>query len=112
MPGAIKPPPQSKLAEEQQAFEQRQKQAQRTALVLKQISDPTRLRTLLMLSDGEKHVVALADELGVAQPVVNHHLSLLRHGGLVTPRRHGRSSYYELTEAGERLAKLMKAIMG
>ena len=35
------------------------KQVQRTANLLKQVSDPTRLQIILMLSEGEKNVGAL-----------------------------------------------------
>src|SRR3954454_13808894 len=65
----------------------RLKQAQRAAVLLKQVSDATRLQVILMLSEGEKHVGALCDELASSQPAVSHHLALLRHGGIIAPRR-------------------------
>src|SRR3954447_18572719 len=89
----------------------RLKQAQRAAILLKQVSDATRLRVVLMLSEGEKHVGALCDELGVSQLAVSHHLALLRHGGIITPRRQGKNNFYSLTEAGEELAKVVKAVV-
>jgi hypothetical protein len=60
--------------------EQRLKQAQRASILLKQVSDPTRLQVVLMLSDGEKHVGGLCEQLSQSQPAVSHHLALLRHG--------------------------------
>src|SRR5215212_9298484 len=65
----------------------RLKQAQRAAVLLKHVSDPTRLRVILMLAEGEKHVGALSGELEQSQPAVSHHLALLRHGGIIAPRR-------------------------
>ena len=90
----------------------RLKQAQRAAVLLKQVSDPTRLRVILMLAEGEKHVGALCDEMGFSQPAVSHHLALLRHGGIIAPRRQGKNNFYSLTEAGEELARVVKAVVG
>jgi len=89
----------------------RLKQAQRAATLLKQVSDPTRLQVILMLSDGERHVGALSEELSQSQPAVSHHLALLRHGGIISPRRQGKNNFYGLTETGEELAKVVKSIM-
>jgi len=88
------------------------KQIQRTAVLLKQVSDPTRLLVLLMLSEGERHVGALCDELNQSQPAVSHHLALLRHGNIITPRRQGKNNFYGLTPTGEELVKIAKIVMG
>ncbi len=91
--------------------EQNFKEIQRAAILLKQASDPTRMLVLYMLSEGEKHVGALCDELQQSQPAVSHHLALLRHGGLIAPRRQGKNNFYSLTESGERLSKVVGALM-
>jgi DNA-binding transcriptional ArsR family regulator len=91
---------------------QRQKHAQRAAILLKQISDPTRLQVVLLLADGERHVGALCEALGQSQPAVSHHLALLRHGSIIAPRRQGKNNFYGLTDIGEELAKVVKAVMG
>ena len=90
--------------------EQRQKQARRAATLLKHVSDATRLQVILMLSEGERYVGALSQQLGQSQPAVSHHLALLRHGGLIAPRRQGKNNFYSLTETGEDLAKVAKAL--
>jgi DNA-binding transcriptional ArsR family regulator len=90
----------------------RLKQAQRAAILLKQVSDPTRLQVILMLSEGEKHVGALCESLGQSQPAVSHHLALLRHGSIIAPRRQGKNNFYALTDAGEQLASIVKTIIG
>jgi DNA-binding transcriptional ArsR family regulator len=91
--------------------EQRLKQVQRAAILLKQVSDPTRLQVISMLSEGEKHVGALCSELSQSQPAVSHHLALLRHGGIIAPRRQGKNNFYGLTEAGKDLAVVVKAVL-
>jgi DNA-binding transcriptional ArsR family regulator len=100
-----------KTAKAKKDSEQRFRSAQRAAILLKQVSDPTRLQVVLMLADGEKHVGALCDDLGLGQPAVSHHLALLRHGSIIAPRRQGKNNFYGLTEIGEELAKVVKAVM-
>jgi DNA-binding transcriptional ArsR family regulator len=89
----------------------RLKQAQKAAGLLKQVSDPTRLQVILMLAEGEKHVGALCETLNQSQPATSHHLALLRHGGIITPRRQGKNNFYSLTEAGEQLASIVKNVI-
>lgn len=100
-----------KASKAKKESDQRQKLAQRAAILLKQVSDPTRLQVILMLSAGEKHVGALCDELSQSQPAVSHHLALLRHGGIIAPRRVGKNNFYALTETGEQLAGVVKSVM-
>ena len=65
--------------------------------VFKLLSDETRLRVLLYLGRPEElHVRALCERLGQNQPVVSHHLSLLRVAGLVESRRDGKHNYYRI----------------
>jgi DNA-binding transcriptional ArsR family regulator len=92
--------------------EQRFRQAQRAAGLLKQVSDPTRLRIIMMLSEGERHVGSMGAEVAQSQPAVSHHLALLRHGGLIIPRREGKNNFYSLTESGEALAEVVRTLIG
>jgi DNA-binding transcriptional ArsR family regulator len=101
----------AKASKTKKAAELRLKQAQKAAMLLKQVSDPTRLQVILMLSDGEKHVGALSGELNQSQPAVSHHLALLRHGGIIAPRRQGKHNFYDLTDAGEELAIVVKSLL-
>jgi DNA-binding transcriptional ArsR family regulator len=89
----------------------RLKQAQRAAMLLKHVSDPTRLQVILTLAEGERHVGALCEQLSQSQPAVSHHLALLRHGGVITPRRQGKNNFYGLTETGSDLARVVKALI-
>ena len=101
----------AKATKAKKGADQRLKQAQRAAILLKQVSDPTRLQVILMLAEGEKHVGALCDELNQSQPAVSHHLALLRHGSIISPRRQGKNNFYGLTDAGEKLAAVVKEVM-
>src|SRR3954452_23150391 len=91
--------------------ELRLKQARRASTLLKQVSDATRLQVILALSEGEGHGGALCEQLNQSQPAVSHHLALLRHGGIISPRRQGKNNFYSLTDTGEELAKVVKSVV-
>ena len=102
----------AKVSKTQKDAALRFKQAQQAANLLKMVSDPTRLQVVMMLSDGEKHVGALSEVLYHSQPATSHHLALLRHGSIIAPRRQGKQNFYGLTEAGEKLATIVKTVIG
>src|SRR5512135_335168 len=84
----------------------------RVAELLKQVSDPTRLQVLMLLSEKERNVSELCADLGTqSQPAVSHHLALLRHGRLIEPRRSGKHNFYALTEAGRELAHVVDTVV-
>ena len=87
----------------------RAKTMQRAAILLKQVSDPTRLQVITLLSEGERHVGGLCDQFNLSQPAVSHHLALLRLGGIVDRRRQGKNNFYSLTDTGYRLSNISKA---
>src|SRR4051794_33763381 len=81
--------------------------------LLKQVSDPTRLQVLMLLTQKERNVSELCADLGTqSQPAVSHHLALLRHGRLIEPRRSGKHNFYALTEAGRELAQVVDSVVG
>src|SRR5207237_4299210 len=63
--------------------EQRIRMVHRSTALLKQVSNATRLRLVLVLSEGARPGGALCEELSQGQPVVSQHLSILRHSGIV-----------------------------
>ena len=68
------------------------------AQVFKALSEPIRLRILLLLSHGELCVCDLVAVLGTAQSTVSRHLLVLRTAGLITARRKGKWTYYRLAQ--------------
>jgi DNA-binding transcriptional ArsR family regulator len=101
----------SKAARAEQAAVLRKRQIQRAAILLKHVSDPTRLQVLSLLSERERHVGGLCEELTQSQPAVSHHLALLRMGGLIDRRRQGKNNIYRLTDAGERLSRIVQGMV-
>jgi ArsR family transcriptional regulator len=68
-------------------------------VIFRAFSDRTRLRILHMLRGGELCVCDIVAVLGVPQPKASRHLAYLRRAGLVTARKQGQWSYYQLTAA-------------
>jgi len=62
------------------------------------LSDPTRLRIIAALMDGEVNVRTLAEIVGISESAVSHQLSTMRHMRLVRARRQGRQVYYSLDD--------------
>src|SRR5687768_11368026 len=71
-------------------------QCEETADLFRVLSDPSRLRCLLLLAKGECNVAGVCDATGLPQPMASHHLGLLRHAGLVKARRSGKRVFYSL----------------
>ena len=58
------------------------------------LADPTRIRVLWALLQGESSVAGLAELTGAAPTAVSQHLAKLRLAGLVKGRREGTFVYY------------------
>lgn len=69
------------------------------------LADPSRIKILWALLQGETSVNCLADLVGARPPAVSQHLAKLRLAGLVTPRREGTHMYY--TAADEHVRALL-----
>lgn len=62
--------------------------------IFKVLADPTRIRILYLLSQGECSVTRVAEILDLSQSAVSHQLSLLRNLRLVKFRREGQTFFY------------------
>jgi len=70
----------------------------RAVAIFSAMGDPTRLRLLEALSQGERCVCDLAADSGVSQSAISHQLRLLRDRGLVTFTRDGNRAIYRLAD--------------
>lgn len=73
-----------------------------TAKFFRGLGDPTRIRILQLLEEGERTVSELVQETGTLQGRLSSHLACLRWCGFVTSRREGRLVYYRLTDKSVR----------
>ncbi len=62
------------------------------------LSDPTRVKILFLLLEGEKCVGEIAKELGIDRSLVSHQLKVLRHLRLVKKRRVGKYVRYRIAD--------------
>ena len=64
--------------------------------VVKALAEPLRWRIVELLATEELCVCHLAEELGIVQPLVSHHLKVLREARLVESERFRYWTYYRL----------------
>jgi len=62
----------------------------------KAFGDPTRLKILSILTDGEMTVNQITGKIGLSQPTISRHLGILREAGVVIDRRDGQQIFYKL----------------
>ncbi len=67
--------------------------------MFKAFADPTRLRILHLLTQGELCVCDIVDAMRVPQARVSRHLATLRSAGLVKDRKNGLWRHYSLVKA-------------
>jgi DNA-binding transcriptional ArsR family regulator len=63
------------------------------------LADPTRLRIVELLAEGERSAGELAAEFDTSRPGVSRHLRVLREHGLVRVRGEGQRRVYSLDPA-------------
>lgn len=74
------------------------------AKLFQALGDPTRLRILGLLLNGEVCVCDIHDTLRIPQPKASRHLAYLRRAGLVDGRREGLWVHYRLAETPDPIA--------
>lgn len=67
--------------------------------LFKMLSDPTRLKILLYLKNGEQNVTAISQAMEMEQSAVSHQLRLLRENKIVRSRREGKAILYVLDDS-------------
>jgi ArsR family transcriptional regulator, lead/cadmium/zinc/bismuth-responsive transcriptional repressor len=72
--------------------------AARVAEMFRAFSDPSRVRILSALIQGDLKVGALAEALAISEPAVSHHMRGLRQMRLVQSRRDAKEVYYRVDD--------------
>lgn len=62
----------------------------------KALADPTRIRMLILLADGERNGQDLAKMLGVTPATITHHAAKLREASLINERRDKNTIFFSL----------------
>jgi DNA-binding transcriptional ArsR family regulator len=87
-----------------------EQEVRRAADSLRLLADPTRIKILWALLQGETSVACLAELVGAAPTAVSQHLAKLRLAGLVEGRREGTFIYY--TAGSEHVRALLTEALG
>ena len=74
------------------------------------LSEPTRIRLLDRLREGEASVLDLTEAIGTTEQNVSKHLGLLHRAGILARRKQGNFAYYSI--ADERVFELCETVCG
>ncbi|RZS80138.1 ArsR family transcriptional regulator [Motilibacter rhizosphaerae] len=87
-------------------------EAERLAVLLKAVAEPTRLRLISLVAahEGQEACVCdLTEPVGLSQPTVSHHLKVLVDAGLLEREKRGVWAYYRLVPG--RLEDVARALL-
>ena len=74
-------------------------QIEKLAMEFKAICEPSRLKILLALREGEMCVYHIVEAVGGNQSAVSHQLRILRDNRIIKSRRDGQNIVYSLADA-------------
>lgn len=63
---------------------------------MKALAHPLRYRLFTLLASGERCVCDLVDDVDASQPLVSHHLAVLKKARLINDRRDATWNYYSV----------------
>lgn len=75
------------------------------ALMMKALSDETRVKIFDMLSDGELCACNILEEFNITQPTLSYHMKILIDSGLVKGKKEGIWMKYTIDEDNFNLVK-------
>lgn len=65
--------------------------------VIKALAHPTRLFILEFLSNGERCVFEIVEQVGVDTSTISKHLTVMKNAGLVEDEKRGLNVFYKMT---------------
>ena len=74
------------------------------------LSEPTRIKLLDHLREGEATVLELTELIGTTQQNVSKHLGVLQRAGIVARRKQGNFAYYRIVDQG--VLSMCEAVCG
>jgi len=76
--------------------------------IFKALADPTRLKILECVKNGEKCICAIIPRTGKSQPNVSQHLKVLKTAGLVDERKEGTNTFVSVN--GDRIYQIIDMV--
>lgn len=87
------------------------KQIESLASILKIMAEPSRLKLLCILNQGEHCVCEIMQHVDLSQSLISHHLKDLKEAGVVQDKKRGIYVDYSLTKEGRRISSLLFQIV-
>ena len=81
-------------------------------MVFKALSDPNRLRIVLMLKNGELCACKILELFSITQPTLSHHMKTLVDAGIVNVEQVGKWSHYSLDSEGWKTVRIFLDELG
>jgi len=75
--------------------------------IFQALGDANRLRIIKFIGERERSVSEIVQAIGLSQPLVSHHLKLLRNMNILETRRNGPFIFHRLKEK-----KILEALEG
>ena len=69
---------------------------EKVSIICKALGDSNRLKITVLLTQGEKCACELLEKFDITQPTLSHHMKVLADAGLVTFRKDGKNTYYQI----------------
>lgn len=63
------------------------------------LANPSRVKILLLLSEGQQNVSQISEAIGLEQSAVSHQLKMLKAHQLVTQARNGKAINYQIGDS-------------
>ena len=73
------------------------KKYKRRSEIVKALAHPTRLFIVDFLSEGERCVCEIVEQVGVDISTISKHLSVMKNAGLVEDEKRGLNVFYKMT---------------
>jgi ArsR family transcriptional regulator, arsenate/arsenite/antimonite-responsive transcriptional repressor len=83
------------------------KQVASLSLILKIVSEESRLKLLCILRKGNHCVCEMMEHVNLSQSLISHHLKDLKDAGIVKDEKKGLRVYYSLTKKGKHIINLL-----
>lgn len=74
----------------------RKMKEERVAMICKALGDANRLKITSLLTKGERCACELLEEFNITQPTLSHHMKVLGEAELITSRKDGKNTYYQI----------------
>jgi ArsR family transcriptional regulator len=83
------------------------KQVKKLSVLLKLVSEESRLKLLCILRGGKHCVCELEKHVNLSQSLISHHLRDLKESGVIHDEKQGLYVYYSLTDEGYRITNVL-----